>query len=274
MPNKSTSYLILLTALLVAYTIWNYSGKSKQGMIKLNSKAIPVEGIDSIDEIEISSASGKVSLSRTSEKEWNITHPVTDRANTKKIENILVVLTELKKFDSISSRNAPSSSEMGLTENSLSVKLLSNNNFIGKIILGNATGITDTIYAQWNDKNKEGIPFFCWSDIKEVIDVPYDKIRDKKLVNIPVEEIREIEINDQSGSSLNVDKTAGGKSWLITKPLKTNTDDGNFNEWLSTIINLTSQAFIDKANSKIAAAFTTITKTISILTNEKGGGPL
>ena len=274
MPNKSTSYLILLTALLAAYTIWDYSGKSKQGMIKLNSKAIPVEEIDSIDEIEISSASGKVSLSRTSEKKWNITHPVTDRANTKKIENILVVLTELKKFDSISSRNAPSSSEMGLTENSLSVKLLSNNNFIGKIILGNATGITDTIYAQWNDKNKEGTPFFCWSDIKEVIDVPYDKIRDKKLVNIPVEEIREIEINDQSGSSLNVDKTAGGKSWLITKPLKTNTDDENFNEWLSTIINLTSQAFIDKANSKIAAAFTTITKTISILTNEKGGGSI
>ncbi|MEE2725283.1 MAG: DUF4340 domain-containing protein [Verrucomicrobiota bacterium] len=274
MPNKSTSYLILLTALLAAYTIWNYSGKSNQGMIKLNSKAIPVKGIDSIDEIEISSASGKVSLSRTSEEEWNITHPVTDRANTKKIENILAELTELKKFDSISSKNAPSSSEMGLTESSLSVKLLSDNNFIGKIILGNATGITDTIYAQWNDKNKEGTPFFCWSDIKEVIDVPYDKIRDKKLVNIPVEEIRKIEINDQSGSSLNVDKTAGEKSWLITKPLKTNTDDGNFNEWLSTIINLTSQEFIDKANSKIAAAFTTIPKTISILTNEEGGGSI
>ncbi|MEC7862750.1 MAG: hypothetical protein VYC70_09015, partial [Verrucomicrobiota bacterium] len=79
-------------------------------MIKLNSKAIPVKGIDSIDEIEISSASGKVSLSRTSEEEWNITHPVTDRANTKEIENILAELTELKKFDSISSKNAPSSS--------------------------------------------------------------------------------------------------------------------------------------------------------------------
>ena len=266
MPNKSTLYLSLLTILLAAYTIWDYSNKNKTGTIQQNFKAIPVKEINEIDEIEISSVSGKVSLSRTSEKGWDITHPVTDRADSKKIENILETLTELKKFDAITSKNAPSSSEMGLAESALSVKLLNNKGLIGTIILGNTTGVIDTIYAQWNDRNKEGIPFFCWSDIKEVIDVPYDKIRDKRLVNIPIEEISEIEISNQSGSSLHVNKTIGEKSWAITKPLKTNTDNENFNDWLSTIINLTSQSFIDKANSEIAAAFTTIAKTISIQT--------
>ena len=180
MPNKSTLYLSLLTILLAAYTIWNYSNKNKTGTIQQNFKAIPVKEINEIDEIEISSVSGKVSLSRTSEKGWDITHPVTDRADSKKIENILETLTELKKFDTITSKNAPSSSEMGLPESALSVKLLNNKGLIGTIILGNTTGVIDTIYAQWNDRNKEGIPFFCWSDIKEVIDVPYDKIRDKR----------------------------------------------------------------------------------------------
>lgn len=264
MPNKSTLYLILLTILLSAYTIWDYSNKNRIGTIQQNFKAIPVKGIDEVDEIEISSASGKVSLSRTPEKGWKVIHPVADRADSKKIENILEALTELKKFDAITSKDAPSSTEMGLTENALSVKLLNKNELIGKIILGNTTGVVETIYAQWNNRNKEGIPFFCWSDIKEVIDVPYDNLRDKRLVNIPIEEISKIEITNQSGSFLHVNKITGEQSWAITKPLKTNTDKENFNDWLSPIINLTSKSFIDKATSEIAAAFTSITKTISI----------
>ncbi|MFL2478454.1 MAG: DUF4340 domain-containing protein [Verrucomicrobiales bacterium] len=268
MPNKSTLYLILLTILLAAYTIWDYSKKSYLGTNQQNFKAIPIKEIDRIYGIEISSTSGKVSLSRTSEKGWNITHPVTDRADSKKIEKVLQDLIELKKFDSITSKDAPSKSEMGLTESNLSIKLLNENELIGEIILGNTTGVTDTIYAQWNDKNKDGTPFFCWSDIKEIVDVPYDKIRDKKLVNIPIQKIGKIEINDQSGSALHVNRASGGESWAITKPLKTNTDNENFSDWLSTIINLTSQSFIDKAKSEIATAFATITKTISIQTSD------
>ena len=76
MPNKSTLYLILLTILLSAYTIWDYSNKNRIGTIQQNFKAIPVKGIDEIDEIEISSASGKVSLSRTPEKGWKVIHPL------------------------------------------------------------------------------------------------------------------------------------------------------------------------------------------------------
>ena len=209
MPNKSTLYLILLTILLAAYTIWDYSKKSYLGTNQQNFKAIPIKEIDRIYGIEISSTSGKVSLSRTSEKGWNITHPVTDRADSKKIEKVLQDLIELKKFDSITSKDAPSKSEMGLTESNLSIKLLNENELIGEIILGNTTGVTDTIYAQWNDKNKDGTPFFCWSDIKEIVDVPYDKIRDKKLVNIPIQKIGKIEINDQSGSALHVNRASG-----------------------------------------------------------------
>ena len=264
MPNKSTLYLILLTILLSAYTIWDYSKKNRIGTIQQKFKAIPVTGIDEVDGIEISSASGTVSLSRTPEKGWNVIHPVTDRADSKKIENIIESLTELKKFDAITSKDAPSSTEMGLTENALSVKLLYKKELIGKIILGNTTGVVETIYAQWNNRNKEGIPFFCWSDIKEVVDVPYDNLRDKRLVNVPIEEISKIEITNQSGSSLHVNKITGEQSWAITKPLKTNTDKENFNDWLSPIINLTSKSFIDKANSEIATTFTTIIKTISI----------
>ena len=147
---------------------------------------------------------------------------------------------------------------------SLTIELL-----IGKIIFGNTTGVVDTIYAQWNEKNSEGDPFFCWADIKDVIDVPYDKVREKKLVNIPIKNIGKIEIKDQSGSALHVNKKRDGESWAITKPLKTNTDDENFSNWLSTITSLTSQSFIDKANSEIATAFTTIIKTISIHSNDE-----
>ena len=198
MPNKSTLYLILLTGLLAIYTVFDYSQKNKLGTINPNFKAIPIKTIDEIDEIEISSASGKVSISRSASIGWNITHPVKDRAESEKIDNILESLTELKKFDSITSRDAPSRSEMGLTDSALSVKLLNKKELIGQIIFGNTTGVVDTIYAQWNEKNSTGDPFFCWADIKEVIDVPFDKVREKKLVTIPIKNIGKIEIKDQS----------------------------------------------------------------------------
>ena len=100
MPNKSTLYLILLTILLSAYTIWDYCKKDRIGTIQQNFKAIPVKGIDEVDEIEISSASGKVSLSRTPEKGWKVIYPVADRADSKKIENIFTqsMIFPLKKL--------------------------------------------------------------------------------------------------------------------------------------------------------------------------------
>jgi len=269
MPNKSTLYLILLTILLAVYTVLDHNKKNKLGTINQNFKAIPIKTIDEIDEIEISSASGKVTISNSPSIGWTITHPVKDRADSVKIVNILESLIDLKKFDTITSRDAPSRSEMGLTDTALSVKLLNKKELIGKIIFGNTTGVVDTIYAQWNEKNSEGDPFFCWTDIKEVIDVPYDKVREKKLVTIPIKNIGKIEIKDQSGSALHVNKKRDGESWAITKPLKTNTDDENFSNWLSTITSLTSQSFIDKANSEIATAFTTIIKTISIHSNDE-----
>lgn len=269
MPNKSTLYLILLTILLAVYTVLDHNKKNKIGTINQNFKAIPIKTIDEIDEIEISSASGKVTISHSPSIGWTITHPVKDRADSVKIANILESLIDLKKFDTITSRDAPSRSEMGLTDTALSVKLLNKKELIGKIIFGNTTGVVDTIYAQWNEKNSEGDPFFCWADIKEVIDVPYDKVREKKLVTIPIKNIGKIEIKDQSGSALHVNKKRDGESWAITKPLKTNTDDENFSNWLSTITSLTSQSFIDKANSEIATAFTTIIKTISIHSNDE-----
>ena len=268
MPNKSTLYLILLTGLLAIYTVLDHNKKNKLGTINQNFKAIPIKTIDEIDEIEISSASGKVNILNSPSIGWTITHPVKDRADSEKIANILESLTDLKRFDTITSRDAPSRSEMGLTDSALSVKLLNKKELIGKIIFGNTTGVVDTIYAQWNEKNSSGDPFFCWADIKEVIDVPFDKVREKKLVNIPIKNIGKIEIEEQSGSALHVNRKRDGESWAITKPLKTNTDDEKFSNWLSTITSLNSQSFIDKANSEIATAFTTIIKTISIHSNE------
>ena len=150
MPNKSTLYLILLTGLLAIYTVLDHNKKNKLGTINQNFKAIPIKTIDEIDEIEISSASGKVNILNSPSIGWTITHPVKDRADSEKIANILESLTDLKRFDTITSREAPSRSEMGLTDSALSVKLLNKKELIGKIIFGNTTGVVDTIYAQWN----------------------------------------------------------------------------------------------------------------------------
>ena len=53
-------------------------------------------------------------------------------------------------------------------------------------------------------------------------------------------------------------------NWMIDKPLRTNTNSKSINEWLSKIVTLSSQKFIDKSESITASYFNSIFKSIKV----------
>ena len=79
-----------------------------------------------------------------------------------------------------------------------------------------------------------------------------------------IEEIQEIEVSDETGSSLRVIRKSEKSDWIIDKPLNTGTDSKRINEWLSNIVNLTSQNFIDNSESITASYFNSIYKSIKV----------
>ena len=261
MSSKHTYLLFLFAVVLFGYVIWDNKGRQ----ITVNSigklKAIPIDNIDSVNQLILATNGTKIVLTRNKDKIWEITEPIQDRADSNIVTKILETITTLKKFEI--KEDDTQGKDMGIDDGAVSLEIFQNNKYTGKVTFGDETGLSGTVYANWSS-NKVNDSFFCWAEARNEIDIPFDKLRDPQLVKSLIEEIQEIEVSDEAGASLSVIRKSEKSDWIIDKPLNTGTDSKRINEWLSNIVNLTSQNYIDNSESITASYFNSIYKSIKV----------
>ena len=261
MSSKHTYLLFLFAVVLFGYVIWDNKGRQ----ITVNSigklKAIPINNINSVNQLILSTNGTKIVLTRNKDKIWKITEPIQDRADSNIVTKMLETITTLKKFEI--KENDTKGKDMGIDDGAVSLEIFQDNEYTGKVTFGDETGLSGTVYANWSS-NKVNDSFFCWAEARNEIDIPFDKLRDPQLVKSLIEEIQEIEVSDEAGASLSVIRKSEKSDWIIDKPLNTGTDSKRINEWLSNIVNLTSQNFIDNSESITASYFNSIYKSIKV----------
>ena len=261
MSTKHTYLLFLFAVVLFGYVIWDNKGRQ----ITVNSigklKAIPIDNIDSVNQLILATNGTKIVLTRNKDKIWKITEPIQDRADSNIVTKMLETITTLKKFEI--KENDTKGKDMGIDDGAVSLEIFQNNKYTGKVTFGDETGLSGTVYANWSS-NKVNDSFFCWAEARNEIDIPFDKLRDPQLVKSLIEEIQEIEVSDETGASLSVIRKSEKSDWIIDKPLNAGTDSKRINEWLSNIVNLTSQNFIDNSESITASYFNSIYKSIKV----------
>ena len=261
MSTKYTYILFLFAVVLFGYVIWD----NKERQITVNSigklKAIPISNADAVNKLILSTNGTKIVLARNNDKIWEITEPIQDRADSNIVTKMLENITTLKKFEI--KEDDTQGKDMGIDDAAVSLEIFQNNEYTGKITFGDETGLSGTVYANWSS-DKVNDSFFCWADARNEIDISFDKLRDPQLVKSLIEEIQEIEVSDETGSSLRVIRKSEKSDWIIDKPLNTGTDSKRINEWLSNIVNLTSQNFIDNSESITASYFNSIYKSIKV----------
>ena len=261
MSTKHTYLLFLFAVVLFGYVIWDNKGRQ----ITVNSigklKAIPINNIDSVNQLILSTNGIKIVLTRNKDKIWKITEPIQDRADSNIVTKMLETITTLKKFEI--KENDTKGKDMGIDDGAVSLEIFQDNKYTGKVTFGDETGLSGTVYANWSS-NKVNDSFFCWAEARNEIDISFDKLRDPQLVKSLIEEIQEIEVSDETGASLSVIRKSEKSDWIIDKPLNTGTDSKRINEWLSNIVNLTSQNFIDNSESITASYFNSIYKSIKV----------
>ena len=261
MSSKHTYLLFLFAVVLFGYVIWDNKGRQ----ITVNSigklKAIPIDNIDSVNQLILSTNGTKIVLTRNKDKIWEITDPIQDRADSNIVTKMLETITTLKKFEI--QEDDTQGKDMGIDDGAVSLEIFQNNKYTGKVTFGDETGLSGTVYANWSS-NKVNDSFFCWAEARNEIDIPFDKLRDPQLVKSLIEEIQEIEVSDETGASLSVIRKIEKSDWIIDKPLNTGTDSKRINEWLSNIVNLTSQNYIDNSESITASYFNSIYKSIKV----------
>ena len=261
MSTKYTYILFLFAVVLFGYVIWD----NKERQITVNSigklKAIPISNADAVNKLILSTNGTKIVLARNNDKIWEITEPIQDRADSNIVTKMLETITTLKKFEI--KEDDTQGKDMGIDDAAVSLEIFQNNEYTGKVTFGDETGLSGTVYANWSS-DKVNDSFFCWADARNEIDISFDKLRDPQLVKSLIEEIQEIEVSDETGSSLRVIRKSEKSDWIIDKPLNTGTDSKRINEWLSNIVNLTSQNFIDNSESITASYFNSIYKSIKV----------
>ena len=261
MSTKYTYILFLFAVVLFGYVIWN----NKERQITVNSigklRAIPISNADAVNKLILSTNGTKIVLARNNDKIWEITEPIQDRADSNIVTKMLEAITTLKKFEI--KEDDTQGKDMGIDDAAVSLEIFQNNEYTGKVTFGDETGLSGTVYASWSS-DKVNDSFFCWADARNEIDISFDKLRDPQLVKSLIEEIQEIEVSDETGSSLSVIRKSEKSDWIIDKPLNTGTDSKRINEWLSNIVNLTSQNFIDNSESITASYFNSIYKSIKV----------
>ena len=261
MSTKHTYLLFLFAVVLFGYVIWDNKGRQ----ITVNSigklKAIPINNIDSVNQLILSTNGTKIVITRNKDKIWKITEPIQDRADSNIVTKMLETITTLKKFEI--KENDTKGKDMGIDDGAVSLEIFQDNEYTGKVTFGDETGLSGTVYANWSS-NKVNDSFFCWAEARNEIDISFDKLRDPQLVKSLIEEIQEIEVSDETGASLSVIRKSEKSDWIIDKPLNTGTDSKRINEWLSNIVNLTSQNFIDNSESITASYFNSIYKSIKV----------
>ena len=261
MSTKYTYILFLFAVVLFGYVIWD----NKERQVTVNSigklKAIPISNADAVNKLILSTNGTKIVLARNNDKIWEITEPIQDRADSNIVTKMLETITTLKKFEI--KEDDTQGKDMGIDDGAVSLEIFQNNEYTGKVTFGDETGLSGTVYANWSS-DKVNDSFFCWAEARNEIDISFDKLRDPQLVKSLIEEIQEIEVSDETGSSLSVIRKSEKSDWIIDKPLNTGTDSKRINEWLSNIVNLTSQNFIDNSESITASYFNSIYKSIKV----------
>ena len=261
MSTKYTYILFLFAVVLFGYVIWD----NKERQITVNSigklKAIPISNADAVNKLILSTNGTKIVLARNNDEIWEITEPIQDRADSNIVTKMLETITTLKKFEI--KEDDTQGKDMGIDDAAVSLEIFQNNEYAGKVTFGDETGLSGTVYANWSS-DKVNDSFFCWAEARNEIDISFDKLRDPQLVKSLIEEIQEIEVSDETGSSLSVIRKSEKSDWIIDKPLNTGTDSKRINEWLSNIVNLTSQNFIDNSESITASYFNSIYKSIKV----------
>ena len=261
MSTKHTYLLFLLAVSLLGYVIW----ENKNYSVNINSigklKAIPLDNTDSINKIVLSTRGARIVIVQDDEKIWNITEPIVDRADSSMISKMVETISTLKKFEI--KETDTKGKDMGLDDGAISLEIFQNDQYFGKLTFGDDTGLSGTVYANWSSL-KETNSFFCWAEARDDIDIPFNKLRDSQLIKSKIEDIQVIEVSDKSGASLSVIRTNNESNWFIDKPLNTQTDSKQATEWLSKIVNLSSQEYIDNSESITASYFNSVYKSIRV----------
>jgi len=220
---KSTIALIVVLVGLGAY-IYFVTWKQPEGAADPTKKQDKVfAGLDSakIDELKVTSAAGDATTVKKDAGGWQVTQPVTAKADEGEIGSLTSALasTEIVR---VVDENPTSLNDYGLSNPRIEVDFkATGDKDYRKLLVGGKTPTGGDLYAKRNDEKKV---FLIPAMQETTLNRTTFDLRDKGLLKFDREKVDGIDVA-AGGKTITITKDGG--DWKLTKPVQTKADFGS-----------------------------------------------
>lgn len=190
---------------------------------------------------------------------WQITAPISFRADSEAVNQIVAGLANLVPQRLVEDKTANLSS-YGLGDPSISVDVAEKNNQSAHLLLGDKTPTGDGIYAMIPG-NPRIYTVGTWLDNQ--LNKSVDDLRDKHLVPVHTPDVNKIEIQ-RGGRQIAIARVPGG--WQIQKPATYRTNNYEVDNLLEQVVSATWDTSTNAAEAATAFAHGSPVATADVTT--------
>ncbi len=256
--SKGPLVLFLVASGLIAFVyFFEKNTKGTEDTQREAGKVVEVDR-DKITSVSIKNPDGTIELQKR-DGQWRIDQPIQDKADSTTVAALFTTLETLKSNASIEAPDKDQLKEYGFSDPTTKIVLGEEKNKQIQIDIGKDAAVEGKVYAMVaGSKRVDVIP----AELKNELSKKTDAFRDRKLADIPMKEVKSVDVKSAAGDLLLEKKNS---HWGVTKPLQARGDDARINDFVSQISNAHIEQFItdpNVANYGLAEPAATITFSI------------
>ena len=240
MKPRTTLSLAVIAGGLFAY-IWFVERHSETTRQETESSAKVLKLEQSkINSIAVQNAETKIEIQKK-DGTWKIEQPLSDRADTSGISQILGSLESLRHDSKISIPSAQEKeklAEFGVAESNVRIKVKSDEGKETELLIGKDSAVDGKVYARVQGSSDV---YVIPNTIRSMITKTPDDFRDKKLSDATPQQIQKFAVKTADGE---IEAERKGSHWEILKPLKARGADQKINDMLASVLNSVVAQFL------------------------------
>jgi hypothetical protein len=239
-----TTLALLVIAIALGVSVWILDRKSPGTRERLARRAYIVDlDRNDVTQLEIENGDAKTKLVKTANG-WNLTAPISDRADQRVIDNLLYAAQFLKREDTITNLGKGEQKrnylkQFGVLRSHLILRFLGQHTRV-ELQFGLDTAVEGTSYL-WVD-GREPV-FVTQNDLKNLISKNSDYFRDHQLTPFLPSEVNRI-LFTQAGGEIELSRQRD--EWQILRPIKARADNEAINRSLQQIAGTSILQFQDQ----------------------------
>lgn len=240
MKPRTTLVLALLAAGCFAY-IWyveRHSETTRQ-QTESSSKVLAFEQ-SKVQAVSIAGKDLKIELQKK-DGIWRIEQPITDRADSFGISNILSSLEFLRhdsKIEIPAAQEKEKLQEYGVAEGDVHIKLKTEDGKETELLLGKDSAVEGKVYARVQGSNTV---FVVSNNVRSQAVKKPDEFRDKKLSDITPQQVQKVSIKTADSE---IEAERKGTHWDLSKPIKARGADSKINDLIAGLLNANVSEFL------------------------------